>query len=88
MAHADFVHLRVHSAFSLSEGAIKVDALVALCREHRMPAVAIADTCNLFGAMQFSEACVGAGVQPIIGCVVPLVGDGAAARNGRANRRG
>ena len=58
MAHADFVHLRVHSPFSLSEGAIKIDALVALCREHRMPAVAITDTGNLFGAMQFSEACM------------------------------
>ena len=83
MAHADFVHLRVHSPFSLSEGAIKIDALVALCREHRMPAVAITDTGNLFGAMQFSEACMGAGVQPIIGCVVPLASDGGATRDGR-----
>ncbi len=58
MTHADFVHLRVHSAFSLSEGAIKVDNLVDLCRAHRMPAVAMTATANLFGAMQFSEACV------------------------------
>jgi DNA polymerase-3 subunit alpha len=82
MAHADFVHLRVHSAFSLSEGAIKIDALVELCRAHRMPAVAITDSGNLFGAMQFSEACFAAGVQPIIGCVLPLARDGGAAHNG------
>ena len=82
MAHADFVHLRVHSAFSLSEGAIKIDALVELCRDHRMPAVAITDSGNLFGAMQFSEACFEAGVQPIIGCVLPLARDGGSAHNG------
>ena len=72
MSHADFVHLRIHSAFSLSEGAIKIPGLVELCREHAMPAVAITDTGNLFGAMQFSEACSGAGIQPIIGCLLPL----------------
>ncbi|MFQ5957888.1 MAG: DNA polymerase III subunit alpha [Alphaproteobacteria bacterium] len=84
MAHADFVHLRVHSAFSLSEGAIKIGALVALCREHRMPAVAITDSGNLFGAMQFSEACCDAGVQPIVGCVLPLARDGGGAHNEHA----
>ncbi len=82
MAHADFVHLRVHTAFSLSEGAIKLDELVALCRAHRMPAVAMTDSGNLFGAMQFSEVCCDAGVQPIIGCVLPLARDGEAARDG------
>ncbi len=75
MSHADFVHLRVHTAFSLSEGAIKLDDLVAWCRDARTPAVAITDSGNLFGAMQFSEACVAAGIQPIIGCVLPLERD-------------
>ncbi len=84
MAHADFVHLRVHTAFSLSEGAIKLDELVALCQAHRMPAVGMTDSGNLFGAMQFSEACCDAGVQPIIGCVLPLACEGMAARNGRS----
>ncbi len=82
MAHADFVHLRVHSAFSLSEGAIKIGDLVELCRAHRMPAVAITDSGNLFGAMQFSEACCDAGVQPIVGCVLPLARDGGGSHNG------
>nr|MDA8248740.1 PHP domain-containing protein [Rhodospirillales bacterium] len=71
-AHADFVHLRVHSSYSLSEGAIKADKIAALAREAAMPAVAIADTANLFGALEFSQACVAKGVQPIIGCQIGL----------------
>ena len=67
MAHADFVHLRVHSAYSLSSGAIKIKDLVALCRRHAMPAVAIADSGNLFGALEFAMAASEAGVQPIVG---------------------
>ena len=72
MAHAGFVHLRVHSAYSLSEGAIKADKIAGLAREAGMPAVAIADSGNLFGALEFSQSCVGKGVQPIIGCQVSL----------------
>ena len=72
MPHADFVHLRVHSAYSLSEGAIKADKIAALAREANMPAVAITDTANLFGALEFSQACAAKGVQPIIGCQVAL----------------
>src|SRR5258706_4798753 len=68
MTHADFVHLRVHSAYSLSEGALKVKELVKLCVGQAMPAVAIADTGNLFGALEFATAAAEAGVQPIIGC--------------------
>src|SRR6202790_5026082 len=72
MPHADFVHLRVHSAFSLSEGAIKVDKIAALARDASMPAVAITDTGNLFGALEFSQYCTAKGVQPIIGCQIAL----------------
>ena len=68
MAHADFVHLRVRTAYSLLEGAVRLDGLVETCGEWRMPAVAIADRGNMFGALAFSEACSKAGVQPIIGC--------------------
>ena len=67
-----FVHLRVHSAYSLSEGAIKVEKIAAMARELGMPAVAIADTANLFGALEFSQACMAKGVQPIIGCQLSL----------------
>ena len=72
MPHAGFVHLRVHSAYSLSEGAIKADKIAALAQADRMPSVAIADTGNLFGALEFSQACVAKGVQPIIGCQVSI----------------
>jgi DNA polymerase-3 subunit alpha len=72
MPHADFVHLRVHSAYSLSEGALKTKELVKLCLANRMPAVAVTDTGNLFGAMEFSLACQEAGVQPIIGCILGI----------------
>ncbi len=70
--HADFVHLRVHSSYSLSEGAIKADKIAALARDAAMPAVAITDTGNLFGALEFSQACVAKGVQPVIGCQIAL----------------
>ncbi len=73
MLYADFVHLRVHSAYSLSEGAIKADKIAVLAKDARMPAVAITDTGNLFGALEFSQSCVGKGVQPIIGCQISLV---------------
>ena len=67
-----FVHLRVHSAYSLSEGAIKPDRIAALARERNMPAVAITDTANLFGALEFSSYCSAKGIQPIIGCQITL----------------
>ena len=68
MKQPDFVHLRVHSAYSLSEGAIKVPNLIELCKQHKMPAVALTDTGNLFGALEFSISASKAGLQPIIGC--------------------
>ncbi len=72
MPHADFVHLHVHTAYSLSEGAIRIPELVALCREQEMPAVAITDTGNLFGALEFSSACRKGGIQPIVGVSIAL----------------
>ena len=72
MAHSDFVHLRVHTAYSLSEGAIPVKELAKLCREEGMPAVAATDTGNLFGALEFAKACADAGVQPVMGCLLGL----------------
>ncbi len=72
MPRADFVHLRVHSACSLSEGAIKAGAIAALAADAGMPAVALTDSGNLFGALEFSEAASDQGVQPIMGCQVGL----------------
>ncbi|MGH7123343.1 MAG: DNA polymerase III subunit alpha, partial [Stellaceae bacterium] len=84
--HADFIHLRVHSAYSLSTGAIKTKEMVKLCQRHRMPAVAVTDTGNLFGALEFATSAAEAGIQPIIGCELPIRRAGsedAAARLGR-----
>jgi DNA polymerase-3 subunit alpha len=72
MPHADFVHLRTHSAYSLSEGAIRPDKIAALAKAEKMPAAAITDTGNLFGALEFSQYCTGKGIQPIVGCQVSL----------------
>ena len=72
MPHAEFIHLRVHTAYSLSEGAIRVDALESLCLRENMPAVAITDSGNLFGALEFSMTMSKAGIQPIIGCQIGL----------------
>ncbi len=71
-----FVHLRVHSAYSLLEGAIKAEAIGRLAQGQGMPAVALTDRANLFGALEFSVATKAAGVQPIIGCALPVTGIG------------
>lgn len=68
----EFVHLHLHSAYSLSEGAIKIGKLKDLCVGDRMPAVAVTDTNNLFGALEASEILSAAGVQPIAGLQLTL----------------
>ena len=65
---ASFVHLHVHSAYSLSEGAIRPDKLASLAKDNGMPAVALTDSANMFGALEFAEYCAKKGVQPIMGC--------------------
>ncbi|MBI3318022.1 MAG: DNA polymerase III subunit alpha, partial [Candidatus Omnitrophica bacterium] len=65
--HADFVHLHVHSQYSLLDGACRIHDLVEAARRHRMPALAITDHGNLFGVIEFYDACMKAGVKPIIG---------------------
>ncbi|WP_375652955.1 MULTISPECIES: DNA polymerase III subunit alpha [unclassified Bartonella] len=63
-----FIHLRVHSAYSLLEGALKIPQIIQQTISDHAPAVAITDTNNLFGALEFSQHCLSHGVQPIIGC--------------------
>ena len=67
MSHASFAHLRLHSAYSLSEGALTIKNLVKRCAAEKMPAAAVTDTNNLFGAMEFALTAREAGLQPIIG---------------------
>src|SRR5260370_31319642 len=85
MPFADFVHLRTHTAYSLSAGAIKIAELARLCRAEAMPAVAITDSGNLFGALEFATACADSGIQPIIGVEIALAPE---AKNGAKNGNG
>lgn len=71
-----FVHLRVRSAYSLLEGAIKADQIGKLAAAAGMPAAGLADRANLFGALEYSSYAKDAGVQPIIGCAIPVTGIG------------
>jgi DNA polymerase-3 subunit alpha len=80
MPHASFVHLRVRSAYSLLEGAVRYDALAKACRAQAMPAVAVTDNGNLFGVMEFCAAAKKAGVQPVVGCMLALTPDERARR--------
>ena len=67
-----FIHLRVHTEYSLLEGAVPVKKLPGLAAAAHMPAVAITDTNNMFAALEFSEGAAKAGIQPIIGCQLSL----------------
>ncbi|MCA0407377.1 MAG: PHP domain-containing protein, partial [Proteobacteria bacterium] len=60
-----FVHLHVHSSYSLLQGALKIGKLADLAKADKMPALALTDTNNLFGALEFSEKMSGSGIQPI-----------------------
>ncbi len=68
MPSAGFVHLHVHSAYSLLKGSIKIAKLGELAKADRQPALALTDTDNMFGALEFSDKMAGYGIQPIIGC--------------------
>jgi len=67
-----FVHLRVHSAYSLLEGALTISKLAALASADGAPALALTDSNNLFGALEFSETLAEAGIQPIVGLTLTL----------------
>ncbi len=70
-----FIHLRVHSEYSLLEGAVRLKALPGMCRDVGMPAVAVTDSNNMFAALEFSVSAQDAGIQPILGCQVDLAYD-------------
>src|SRR5256714_14348764 len=72
MSNAGFVHLHVHSAYSLLKGSIKIQKLGELAKADRQPALALTDTDNMFGALEFSDKMAGYGIQPIIGCELAI----------------
>ena len=82
-----FIHLHVHSAYSLLEGALPVKALAKLAEADGAPALAITDRNNLFGALEFSEYLAGAGIQPIIGCSLNLAFPASAEETSRPGAR-
>ena len=67
-----FVHLHVHSSYSLLEGALTIARLAELAKADRQPALALTDTDNMFGALEFSEKMAASGIQPIIGCCLAI----------------
>ena len=70
MPETPFVHLHVHSSYSLLEGALTIARLAELAKKDRQPALALTDTDNMFGALEFSEKMAGYGIQPIVGCAL------------------
>jgi DNA polymerase-3 subunit alpha len=68
MAPSPFVHLHVHTAFSLLDGAVRLNDLLAQARAYEMPAVAITDHGSLFGVLDFYQKARAAGIKPILGC--------------------
>src|SRR5271170_7986997 len=85
-ADPGFVHLHVHSSYSLLEGALPIARLAELAKADKQAALALTDTDNMFGALEFSEKLAGSGIQPIIGCALAIdFGDtDNGARNGNA----
>ncbi|MGO8822500.1 MAG: PHP domain-containing protein, partial [Desulfomonilaceae bacterium] len=70
MTGADFVHLHLHTQYSLLDGAIRIPDLIARAKEYKMSSVAMTDHGNLFGAMDFYSSVQAGGLKPIIGCEV------------------
>jgi len=71
-ATPQFIHLKVHSAYSLLEGAITIPKLAKLAAAENFPALGLTDTGNLFGALEFSDKLAAVGVQPIVGCTLQV----------------
>jgi DNA polymerase III subunit alpha len=76
MLHSDFVHLHVHTQYSLLDGACLINKLTDLAKRMRMPACAITDHGNMFGTIEFYQSCMANGVKPIIGSEVYIAPKG------------
>ena len=73
MTTIPFIHLRTLSSYSLAEGGIKINQLVELAVKYNMPAIALTDNNNMYGALEFSLECQKNGVQPIIGTAINII---------------
>ena len=72
---AGFVHLHVHTEYSLVDSTVRIPKLVARCADQKMPAVALTDQNNLFGLVKFYKKAIAAGVKPIIGLDLRIVNE-------------
>jgi len=70
MSKPDFVHLHVHSEYSLLDGANRIADLVEACKQDGQGALALTDHGNMFGAIELYQACVAGGIKPVLGCEV------------------
>src|SRR3989338_6373504 len=70
MIHSDFVHLHLHTQYSLLDGACRIPELMEKARQYKMPAIAMTDHGNMFGAIEFYQEAMKAGIKPIIGCEI------------------
>ncbi|MCK9572749.1 MAG: PHP domain-containing protein, partial [Candidatus Omnitrophica bacterium] len=70
MPHSDFVHLHLHTQYSLLDGACRIADILALAKQYKMDSLAITDHGNMFGAMEFYLEARKSGIKPIIGCEV------------------
>ena len=70
MTDPRFIHLRVHTEYSVTDGLVRIDAAVAQARAHAMPAVGVSDLSNVFSWVKFYRAARGAGIKPVFACDV------------------
>ncbi|HOO89619.1 MAG TPA: PHP domain-containing protein, partial [Syntrophales bacterium] len=67
MQYADFIHLHLHTQYSLLDGAIRLDDLFAKAKEYQMSSIAMTDHGNMFGTVDFYQKAYNSGIKPIIG---------------------
>jgi DNA polymerase-3 subunit alpha len=70
MGHSDFIHLHVHSQYSLLDGAIRFEEACDLARQYRMDTLALTDHGNMFGVIEFYQVAIKHGIKPIVGCEI------------------
>ena len=77
MSSPSFIHLRIHSEYSIADGIIRIGEAVAAAKRDAMPALALTDLSNVFGLVKFYKEARGSGVKPVIGCDVFVSNEGA-----------
>ncbi|MBS0309593.1 MAG: DNA polymerase III subunit alpha [Proteobacteria bacterium] len=75
MTSPQFIHLRLHTEYSIADGLVRIDDVVSAAKENQQPALAITDLANLFGMVKFYKAARGKGIKPIVGCDVWISND-------------